>query len=862
MATGTGKTTSFVERTRRCKLNGGRTLILADRDELIRQPQRKLEAIGIVADVEKARERAGLSAKVVIASVQSLRGARLTRFPRDHFDLVIADEADLAMAPSWRAIIDHFATAKLLGVTATPIRADGQALGEIFDSVAYRYEIRDAIRDGYLAPIVARRVVLDGIDLSAVKTRGGDLAQDQLAAILETERAISGVVVPLIELARDRPTVVFGVDVAHAEALAAALNDRRPGCARAVSGDTAQDERRGLLEAYERGEFQFLCNCALLCRGWDAPHTSCVAIARPTKSWALACQMAGRGTRLSPETGKRDCIADGQRVLTDVGLVPIEEVTCAMRVWDGVEFVTHEGLVCRGEQDVIEYAGLIATPDHEVWTDEGWRAFAECAAEQAAIRVTGIGREAIRESDHRGRHGDSREETSASSSQVSQLRRGDAEGVLQRHACYGWVPALLASQAGAAMVMGTGERSPAALHESQEQELPALRRSGGSVPVRESARHGHVGADESWLVSRDGYRSDRQQRPLRAGELAVPDTAPEQFEHAQAAGQHRAPSVPYCLPGYTICRCDPESVARERSVGCPNRSEVPRSVVQAKRRVWDLLNAGPRHRFTVEGLLVSNCLLLHFTGAAGKHRLIGPADCLAGSEHGPDALADDVREEIDRLLGTQQLELERVIADAMREVGKRRMQIAKDAMVRFHANEIDPFIGDDDHEGALHVTTRPEPGMFTRPPSDAQLRALDKIGVTIAKLPAAFSMADASGLLGRHAARRARGLCSLAQAKRIAQGTNIDTRAMTFERAKELCTMLRHGSWRPQALFGTTEYKSATGARPHDTKRLSAPTGVPEKATGLRQDESGDARPGYGAEIEHRANHELVDGAA
>ena len=562
MATGTGKTTSFVERTRRCKLNGGRTLILADRDELIRQPQRKLEAIGIVADIEKARERAGLSAKVVIASVQSLRGARLTRFPRDHFDLVIADEADLAMGPSWRAIIDHFATAKLLGVTATPIRADGQALGEIFESVAYRYEIRDAIRDGYLAPIVARRVVLDGIDLSAVKTRGGDLAQDQLAAILETERAISGVVVPLLELARDRPTVVFGVDIKHAEALADALNDRRPGCARAVSGDTAQDDRRGLLEAYERGEFQFLCNCALLCRGWDAPHTSCVAIARPTKSWALACQMAGRGTRLSPETGKRDC------------------------------------------------------------------------------------------------------------------------------------------------------------------------------------------------------------------------------------------------------------------------------------------------------------LLLHFTGAAGKHRLIGPADCLAGSQHGPDALADDVREEIDRLLGTQQLELERVFASADAEVAKRRAQIAKDAMVRFHAAEIDPFIGDDDHEGALHVTTRPEPGMFTRPPSDAQLRALDKIGVTVKQLPAAFSMADASRLLGRHAARRARGLCSLAQAKRIAQGTNIDTRAMTFERAKELCTMLRHGSWRPQALFCTPEYISAANARAHDTKRLIAPAGVAEKATGLRQDESGDAPPSYGSPIAHSANHELVDGAA
>src|ERR1700753_4078291 len=307
-ATGTGKTVTFADLVRLQRKGGGRALVLAHRDELIGQAVRKLEQLGLSADVEKGKQRASTLAKVVVGSVQSLRGARLTRFPHSHFALIVVDEAHHAMAPGYRAILDHFGAAKVVGFTATPLRADGQALGDVFDAVAYRYEIRAAIREGYLVPISARHAAVDGVDLSAIKTRAGDLAQDQLAAVLETEQAIAGVVGPLLEIAHERPTVIFGVDVAHAHALCDAINGRRPGSARAVSGETADDERRRLLADYDAGEFQFLCNCALLTEGWDSPRTECVAIARPTKSWALYVQMAGRGTRPSPSTGKRDML--------------------------------------------------------------------------------------------------------------------------------------------------------------------------------------------------------------------------------------------------------------------------------------------------------------------------------------------------------------------------------------------------------------------------------------------------------------------------------------------------------------------------------------------------------------------------
>jgi superfamily II DNA or RNA helicase len=138
--------------------------------------------------------------------------------------------------------------------------------------------------------------------------RAGDFAQDQLAEAMADERALRGVVVPLLEQARDRRTIAFCVNVAHAVALAGVLNQYRPGCARAVSGETDDTLREQLLAEHSRGEFQFLVNCDLLVEGYDCPEVACVAMVRPTKSWARYVQCAGRGLRPAAWIGKRDCL--------------------------------------------------------------------------------------------------------------------------------------------------------------------------------------------------------------------------------------------------------------------------------------------------------------------------------------------------------------------------------------------------------------------------------------------------------------------------------------------------------------------------------------------------------------------------
>lgn len=296
-ATGTGKTVEFAELARIWKLAGDRTLVLVHREELIDQAEEKFADIGVTVGVEQGKRRAG-SADVVIASVQTLQRARLAAYPRDYFRRIIIDEGHHAPAASYQAILDHFADAFVLGVTATPSRVDGKALGKIYATVAFRYELRAAIADRWLVPLRARRIVLRDVDLGGVRVHRGDLDQRELADVLSADKALHGVVVPLLEQAGPRRTIVFGVDVAHAHALAACLNSYRPGCARALDGSAKRDERRATRAAFRRGEFQFLVNCALFTEGFDEPSVSCVAIVRPTQSWSLYVQMLGRVTRL------------------------------------------------------------------------------------------------------------------------------------------------------------------------------------------------------------------------------------------------------------------------------------------------------------------------------------------------------------------------------------------------------------------------------------------------------------------------------------------------------------------------------------------------------------------------------------
>jgi superfamily II DNA or RNA helicase len=316
--TGAGKTIIFGHVIREAPSFGvrGRVMVVAHREELIWQAAQKIEAVtGKRPSIEMAEYRADhslIQSNVVVASVQTLiaggNGGRMKRFDPADFGLLVIDEFHHAVADTYRRVIDHFKNCKRLGVTATPDRADEAALGQVCESVAFDYEISDAIEDGWLAPVRQTVVEVDGLDLSNVRTTAGDLNGADLARVMEYEQNLHEIASPSIELCGDRRTLVFAASVAQAERLCEIFNRHRSECARFVCGETPKEIRRQMLAEYAQGRFQYLVNCAVATEGFDEPGIQVVVMARPTKSRSLYAQMAGRATR--PLPGVVDSVPD------------------------------------------------------------------------------------------------------------------------------------------------------------------------------------------------------------------------------------------------------------------------------------------------------------------------------------------------------------------------------------------------------------------------------------------------------------------------------------------------------------------------------------------------------------------------
>lgn len=301
--TGGGKTIIFSELTRRESVKG-RVLILAHRDELIRQAADKLyRSTGIFCGIEKGVESSGGMFDVCVASVQTLsRPNRLEKYPPDYFRAVIVDEAHHCLAESYRRILEHFSPALVLGVTATPDRGDKKTLAEVFDSIAFEYSLSQAIKDGYLVPPKAEMIPIN-IDLSKVKTSMGDYTDGSLGEALGPY--LEKIADEMVSRCMNRKTVIFLPLIATSQAFCEMLK-RRGFRASEVNG--MSKDRKEKLKGFEDGTYNCLCNSMLLTEGWDCPSADCIVILRPTKIRALYSQMVGRVLRLSPETGKKDAL--------------------------------------------------------------------------------------------------------------------------------------------------------------------------------------------------------------------------------------------------------------------------------------------------------------------------------------------------------------------------------------------------------------------------------------------------------------------------------------------------------------------------------------------------------------------------
>lgn len=304
LPTGTGKTPTFAALKEAFGFDK-KVMVLVHREELADQAADKIRKWnpGAFVGVEMGDRWATPMDEFVVASVPTLgrKGSkRLARFNPNDFSAIVVDEAHHSIADSYLNIFNHFGLLEvgcprlLLGVTATPNRGDGVALGQVFDEIVYQMTIKDAIREGWLVDIRGVRV-RSTTSLDAVRTQAGDFQQGDLSNATNTPERNDLIVRKWVENASTRSTLVFCVDIKHAQDLAQSF--RRNGIeAEAVWGD--DPDRAGKLARHRAGQIKVLCNCAVLTEGYDDPNIGCIVMARPTKSNLLFVQMAGRGTRL------------------------------------------------------------------------------------------------------------------------------------------------------------------------------------------------------------------------------------------------------------------------------------------------------------------------------------------------------------------------------------------------------------------------------------------------------------------------------------------------------------------------------------------------------------------------------------
>jgi superfamily II DNA or RNA helicase len=278
-----------------------RVLFLAHREELLGQTVEKLAMIDdrIVSGIEQGRHVCPPDAKVMVASIATVKNIqRLARWsPLKNISLVIIDECHHSTAATYLDVLEEISKQNparhLLGITATPIRMDGESLSHVFDALAFRVDMPELLDLGYLCPIrgltIRTNASIENVPVSA----DGDYDPDKLAEAVDTEARNRVIVQSYLARGEGRPAIVFVANVRHAQHVA--IEFRKSGIA--AQAKTWPTKREGRAPPDHRRLFARgvagATNCAVLTEGFDAPRTACVVAARPTRSPVTYPQQIG-----------------------------------------------------------------------------------------------------------------------------------------------------------------------------------------------------------------------------------------------------------------------------------------------------------------------------------------------------------------------------------------------------------------------------------------------------------------------------------------------------------------------------------------------------------------------------------------
>ena len=566
-ATGSGKTYTGLYLISEALKKGKRALFVCDRKTLIEQTSRTADAYGLSDHgVIQANHWRKQEAPFQICSTQTLarRGWPIS------VDLIVCDEVH-SQYRAWTDHIQNTPKTAWIGLSATPFSA---GLGKLFTNLVNAETMHQLTEDGILVPmrVLTGREVTH-VDMTGAKTKSDGEWTDE-AASERGMRIIGDVVTEWQKHAEGLKTICFGATINHCEAIAKQFNEAGIWAA-TFTQRTTDKQRESLLGEFrkEDSELKVLVSVEALAKGFD-------------------------------------CISEGSRILTDKGYVAIEKLSIDDKIWDGCEFVSHEGPIFKGEQDVITYAGLTATPSHLVKTAAGWETFVDCAKNRTDIIQTAEGGRPIQESHHRFRGRDSCESKVEPvpvplSMHGLRVRIGDRIVSL---ASKGFTR--LFSMFGSAVATESMQGTKGEVRENESQGLFRLWWAWNQVLVFFSACLRGMGGQELGFAktgSSSSTGSNQQRWSLRTWKPSVGIETSERLQHKPWRMDGEGSSFQDGTSRDSICGQDASKSDLMRSVLGTDNQALPPAFRQTKRRVWDVLNAGPRNCFTCEGLLVHNC---------------------------------------------------------------------------------------------------------------------------------------------------------------------------------------------------------------------------------------------------------------
>jgi len=339
MPTGSGKTITFLSYASQFHK---KILIIVPSRQLLEQIK---EVALLFYEPEEISQKGGGKSQfpktLHICIINSIRGKYIDLLAEEGFDLTIIDEAHHSQSSSYQRIIKSLSyfdeDAKILGVTATPNRIDGQLISKILFNKSFCISIEELIDEGHLCNIEGYRVKTN-VDISDIEHHNGDFNINQLYKKVCIDSRNNMIINICEKDMKGHKTIIFCVNIAHSKQISILL--AKIGISSChIDGTMKNEQRQSILNAFKDGEISVLCNCQLLTEGFDEPSINGIILARPTRSKSLFLQMIGRGLRTFPN--KKNCkiidIVDNHRALMGFNCILEDEIIEEIDTFKNIE---------------------------------------------------------------------------------------------------------------------------------------------------------------------------------------------------------------------------------------------------------------------------------------------------------------------------------------------------------------------------------------------------------------------------------------------------------------------------------------------------------------------------------------------